>query len=129
MSWRSIEWLREEDVTAVLDSLRQQYQEESIVVVNPGPIGYVLNLAAISGYFQDDVVMLAAVVFRSIIQGHPLQDGNKRLGMILGTYFLSINGLALQASDREYIQVALALARGDLDRQDLYRWLQGHCVG
>lgn len=69
---------------------------------------------------------LAAVIGRSIIQGHPLQDGNKRLGILLMTLFLSENGLRLQASEKEIAETALSLARGTLDFNGLRSWLEAH---
>ncbi|MGC9373291.1 MAG: type II toxin-antitoxin system death-on-curing family toxin [Thermovirgaceae bacterium] len=60
----------------------------------------------------------------SLIQDHPLQDGNKRLGMILGNIFLENNNCTITASDENYFEMALALATSEADRNDLFRWLQ-----
>ena len=70
------------------------------------------------------------MIGRSIVQGHPLQDGNKRLGILLMTLFLSENGLRLQASEREITETALSLAQGTLDFNGLRSWLEAHtCRG
>lgn len=84
----SIEWLCEDEIWEAISSLKEQYENDPICVINFNPIGYILKLEDISYFFEDNILLLASVIIRSIIQGHPLQDGNKRLGMFLGTYFL-----------------------------------------
>ncbi len=88
MPSQSIEWLYEDEIWEAISSLKEQYENDPICIINFNPIGYILKLEGISYFFEDDLILLASVIIRSIIQGHPLQDGNKRLGMFLGTYFL-----------------------------------------
>ena len=95
MSLQSIEWLDEEAILDAVLLLQEQYAGDPIGIINLNPIGYVTNLAAVSHYYDSDLLALASVIGRSIIQGHPLQDGNKRLGILLMTLFLSENGLRL----------------------------------
>ena len=47
-------------------------------IISYSPIGYISNLEAVSNFYDDDVLVLAVVICRSIIQEHQLQDGNKR---------------------------------------------------
>lgn len=124
MPLQNIEWLSVGSIDEVINSLRSQYADDPIVIINESPIEYVLNLEAISAYYEEDVLQLAAVIYRSIIQGHPLQDGNKRLGMLLGSYFLEINGLTLAASNDDFLKTALAIAQGFMSREDIYHWLR-----
>ncbi len=123
MSSRNIEWLREEEVTALIDELQGKYKDDPIRLISYNSIGYVCNLEAVSSFYGDDVLKLAAAICRSIIQGHPLQDGNKRFGMYLATYFLGLNDITVTADNEQYIQTALGLARGELDLDGLYQWL------
>ena len=90
------------------------------------PIGYIANLAAVSHYCDSGLLALAAVIGRSIIQGHPLRDGNKRLRILLMTLFLSENGLRLQANEKEITETALSLAQGTLDSNGLRSWLEAY---
>lgn len=130
MSSQSIEWLGEEDVLDAVLLLQEQYSGDSIGIINLNPIGYIVDLAAVAHYYDSDLLALAAVIGRSIIQGHPLQDGNKRLGILLMTLFLSENGLRLQASEKEITETALSLAQGTLDFNGLRSWLEVHiCLG
>ena len=119
----NIEWLSPESIDDVIESLRCRYADDPISIINEEPIEYVLHLEALSCYYDDDVYRLAAVIFRSIIQGHPLQDGNKRMGMLLGTYFLKINGYTLTAGNDEFLNTALEIARSELHLQGIYQWL------
>ena len=119
----NIERLSPESIDDVTESLRCQYADDPISIINEEPIEYVLHLEALSCYYDDDVYRLAAVIFRSIIQGHPLQDGNKRMEMLLGTYFLKINGYTLTAGNDEFLNTALEIARGELHIQGIYQWL------
>lgn len=109
-----------------LADLRAKYENDPIIIINEGPIDYVLNLNALSCYYDDDPLQLAAVIIRSIIQGHPLQDGNKRFGMVLGFYFLATNGIALNVSNDDFLNTALDVAKSVIDREGLYQWLANH---
>lgn len=66
---------------------------------------------------------MATVICRSIIQGHPLQDGNKRLRIYLATYFLSLNDIAVTVDNEEYVEIALRIAKGEADIDTIYKWL------
>ena len=126
MSSQGIEWLDEEAILDAVLLLQEQYAGDPIGIINLNPIGYIANLAAVSHYYDSDLLTLAAVIGRSIIQGHPLQDGNKRLGILLMTLFLSENGLRLQANEKEITETALSLAQGTLDSNGLRSWLEAH---
>ena len=119
----NIERLSPESIDDMIESLRCRYADDPISIINEEPIEYVLHLEALSCYYDDDVYRLAAVIFRSIIQGHPLQDGNKRMEMLLGTYFLKINGYTLTAGNDKFLNTALEIARGELHIQGIYQWL------
>ena len=98
-----------------------------ICIINFNPIGYILKLEDISYFFEDNILLLASVIIRSIIQGHPLQDGNKRLGMFLGTYFLEKNGILITATDEAFFETAMEMACGKVRVEQLYCWLQTVC--
>ena len=117
-----IEWLAESEIHALIDDLREKYSDDPINIISYNPIGYVCRLDAISNFYNDDILKLAAVICRSIIQGHPLQDGNKRFGMYLATYFLGLNNIAVIASNEDYVDIALRIARGDADIEAVYLW-------
>lgn len=96
MPSRSIKcWLEEDDVYAVIDSLSKRYPEDEIHIIDKGPLEFVANLRGLSHFYGGTLLAIASVIMRSVIQDHPLQDGNKRLGMILGNVFLENNNCTI----------------------------------
>jgi death-on-curing protein len=125
MPFRNIEWwLEEDDVYAVIDSLSKNFPEDEIHIIDKGPLEFVANLRGLSHFYGGSLLDIASVIMRSVIQDHPLQDGNKRLGMILGNIFLENNNWTITASDEDYFEMALALATSEADRNSLFRWLK-----
>jgi len=68
----------------------------------------------------------AAALCFSLVQNHPFIDGNKRTGHAAMDAFLRLNGLRLRASVDEQERVMLGVAAGQIDRDELVVWLQGH---
>ena len=73
-----------------------------------------------------DLFTKAAAIMHSIVLNHPFLDANKRVGLTAGALFLNINGYLLKAQQSALEQVILELARGELDIDDLARWLSVH---
>ncbi len=69
---------------------------------------------------------LATAICASIIRNHPFVDGNKRAGFIALFATLDMNGLYLDASDRDAERMTLALAAGDIDEEAFRDWVAGH---
>lgn len=126
MSLQNIEWLNENEIASLISDLQEKYTDDPINLVSYNPIGYVCNLEAISYLYDDNVLILASVICRSIIQGHPLQDGNKRFGMYLATYFLGLNNFDVTASNDDYVHVALSIAKSEMDLEKIYEWFCCH---
>jgi len=124
MPSQTIEWLCEDEIWEAISSLKEQYENDPICIINFNPIGYILKLEDISYFFEDDLILLASVIIRSMIQGHPLQDGNKRLGMFLGTYFLEKNGILITATDEAFFEMAMGMACGNVQMEQLCGWLR-----
>ena len=59
------------------------------------------------------------------IQNHPFVDGNKRTGMLVLLVCCEINGMAIEITDEEIIELGLSLASGKMDCQALTQWLMG----
>jgi death-on-curing protein len=53
-------------------------------------------------------------------------DGNKRIGIYVMLSFLEMNGIRLQCSDREIVEIGLALADGKMSYEELLRWVIDH---
>jgi death on curing protein len=65
------------------------------------------------------LTMCAATYTYHLTQAHASLDGNKRLTAAVAEIFLELNGTALQTSDEAIIAVFLAIAAGEVPRQDV----------
>lgn len=68
----------------------------------------------------------AAAYLFHLVQGHPFQDGNKRIGMHAAVVFLDLNGVAVIARKDDWYLMTMAVARGELSKADIVRFLQDH---
>ena len=62
----------------------------------------------------------------SLIANHPFVDGNKRIGHAAMEIFLVLNGQEIEADVDEQERVVLAVAAGDMSREQLTDWLREH---
>lgn len=62
----------------------------------------------------------------SIIMNHPFIDGNKRTGHAAAETFLVLNGMEINAYVSEQEEVVLAVASGEMKREEFVEWLQKH---
>ena len=73
-----------------------------------------------------DLWTKAAALLQSIVQSHPLVDGNKRLGWLATATFLELNGIpASSASNDDVYALVMDCAAGDLDIEQIAVRLQG----
>ena len=77
-------------------------------------------------YSTPDIIELAAIYTKGIVQNHPFVDGNKRTGFTVGVVFLELNRFEFKASEENVIQTVLALAAGDLDEAGYASWLRSN---
>ncbi len=69
----------------------------------------------------------AAVLASGIIADHPLVDGNKRTGLMVGLVFLNLNGIdTSELSDKELEDFAVQIAVERLDVPVIAAWLKAH---
>lgn len=68
----------------------------------------------------------AARLGYSIILNHPFIDGNKRIGIHIMLIFLALNGVAIQCTQSELIEVGVNLANGKWKSEELFTWLNIH---
>lgn len=70
----------------------------------------------------------AAALCYGLIQNHPFVDGNKRIGVHLCDVFLEINGIKLNYSDEDLVQLGLSVADGSWKIPDILAWIVKHQV-
>ncbi|CVK19217.1 hypothetical protein SPSPH_043040 [Sporomusa sphaeroides DSM 2875] len=68
---------------------------------------------------------IAATAY-SLVSNHGFVDGNKRIGIAAMLLLLQLNGYKLQYSQQELIDLGLGLAAGNLDENDIQRWIKAH---
>lgn len=74
----------------------------------------------------ETVVEKAAALGHALISNHPFMDGNKRVGHAAMEIFLLLNGIQIVASVDESEALILAVAAGEVSREQLTGWLRQH---
>ena len=61
----------------------------------------------------------AAQLCFGLVCNHPFLDGNKRIGAHVMLVFLALNGIEMEYTQQELIDIILSVARGETDNQTL----------
>ena len=70
----------------------------------------------------------AAQLGYSLISNHAFVDGNKRIGIFIMLSFLDLNGVKIEATNKEVAQLGLDIAGGLTDKDDILKWIQEHKI-
>jgi death-on-curing protein len=70
----------------------------------------------------------AAALCFGLIQNHPFVDGNKQTGVHLCDVFLELNGIRLDYTDEDLVQLGLSVADGSWGIPDILAWIVRHNV-
>ena len=70
-------------------------------------------------YLYPSVQAKAAQLGFGLVCNHPFVDGNKRIGMYVMLTFLEVNGIRLDCTNDEVVEVGLAVASGAMDDETL----------
>ena len=62
----------------------------------------------------------------TLISNHAFVDGNKRIGVYIMLTFLEINGIRLQCTDDELVDIGLSVASGGMKYEGLLQWVLDH---
>ncbi len=68
----------------------------------------------------------AARLCTGLVSNHAFVDGNKRIGIYVLLTFLEVNGITLEATDEELIEIGLALAKSEMNYDQLLQWIYDH---
>lgn len=68
----------------------------------------------------------AARIGCGLVANHAFVDGNKRVGLLVMISFLAINGIKLNFTDDELVDLGLSLASGKVDYHKLLEWINKH---
>ena len=64
----------------------------------------------------------------TLISNHAFVDGNKRIGMYVMLIYLEVNGIRLECTNEEIVEVGLAVASGAMGYEPLLEWVRDHLV-
>ena len=62
----------------------------------------------------------------NLVANHSLIDGNKRIGMHIMVLFLEINGVRLDYTEKELVEIGVAVGAGTAKYEDLLEWVKKH---
>lgn len=71
-----------------------------------------------------DLAAKAAALLHSLVQNHPFLDGNKRVGAMAMELLVLANGQELAATDEEFEDLTLSVARGELSAEAITIWIR-----
>ena len=59
----------------------------------------------------------------SLVNNHAFVDGNKRTGILVMMIFLEMNGIIIECTNEEIVDIGLNLATGHLNVNELLIWI------
>ena len=62
----------------------------------------------------------------TLASNHAFVDGNKRIGMYIMLTFLEVNGVKIDCTNEELVEVGLSLAAGTMGYEELLNWVRTH---
>ncbi len=71
----------------------------------------------------------AARLAFALISNHPFADGNKRVGVLAMLTTLNLNGISIRYTQRELIDLGLAVASGKAGYGEILGWILRHVSG
>lgn len=75
-----------------------------------------------------DIISKAAALMESLARNHPFLDGNKRTAISATGVFLALNGLRLEATQKELELFAVNMAVNKLSVDEAVAWLKKHAI-
>ena len=74
--------------------------------------------------YPTDELKIAMTIY-SLINNHGFNDANKRTGMLVFKILLELNNIDIEATEDEYIQLALDIANR-FNKYDIVNWINNH---
>jgi len=75
-------------------------------------------------FLHNGLAAMAAAYLYHITQNHPFHDGNKRAAVMAALVFLDVNGITKLPNPKQLEAVALAVASGDMSKNELIEWFR-----
>jgi death on curing protein len=82
-------------------------------------------------YGQDTyptLALKAAAIVHSVINNHPMVDGNKRSAWVILNFFLVKNNRALSTTQDEAYSFIMSIAEKRIELEEIAAWLEDHMI-
>ncbi len=79
-------------------------------------------------YVHKDLFEMAAAYLFHLVQNHPFNDGNKRIGAYAAIVFLFLNGLKVGDVEGAFEALVLATACGEKKKPEIAEFLRTNCT-
>jgi death-on-curing protein len=76
-------------------------------------------------FLHTDIYEIAAAYLFHLVKNHPFVDGNKRVGAVAALVFLALNGFDFDASEDDFAEMVLSVARSERDKTDVAVFIRG----
>ena len=70
----------------------------------------------------------AAAMVHSVINNHPMVDGNKRSAWVILNFFLVLNNRQLQSSQDNAYEFIMSIAEKRIELEEIAAWLEDHMI-
>lgn len=72
------------------------------------------------------IINKAASLCYGLIKNHAFVDGNKRIGILVLIVFLEVNGIIIEPSNNQVIELGLGIASGKIEQKEIVEWIVRH---
>ena len=121
---RQPNWISEREVLAIHDFLLAEHGGAT-GLRDPGLLASALARPhQLFSYSAPDMFDLAAAYTAGIVCNHPVVDGNKRTGFVVGILFLELHDCRFTAPEADATQAVFALAAGQVAEEWFAVWLR-----
>lgn len=122
-----IKYLSVENVLSIHEKILKDTVEDKGLSPDKS-IDSALNRVSDHVYYADlqDIYEIAALYAIAIAKGHCFNNGNKRTGMVSMVVFLLINGIELNADNKEIEDKIVEVVENHVNQSDLAHWLKNH---
>ncbi|MBX3169211.1 MAG: type II toxin-antitoxin system death-on-curing family toxin [Candidatus Eremiobacteraeota bacterium] len=76
-------------------------------------------------YLHPNIASMAAALMFSLVSNHGFVDGNKRVGTLATLVFRDVNGIEVYPPAHQLERVALAVASGQMNQEELRQYWSG----
>ena len=75
-------------------------------------------------FLYPSLFLMAGALLRSLAKNQPFTDGNKRVAWTAAMVFLELNGVQVEATERDTVEMMLKVATKDVDVAGIAEFLE-----